>query len=215
MNGFACITLLSEVYLGPRNNLIYFGDDPDYDPDRYPYHAAEFAVSDRLSSNTCIHMLLVCNYHFASIYLITDSTLKRYVFCLWTKCIRIHALQTRYQIKLFSITITICFSWCPLESLICHQKRPGWFSLMQMAQKGVSSHAKTYTYYNLRPIAPAESTSDTWKSESEYYTCIWTPIIYITPWLPRCNQLSLIHWSYNARVWSSKCTFMPAMQSVI
>ena len=25
--------LLSEVYLGPRNNLIHFGDDPDYDPD--------------------------------------------------------------------------------------------------------------------------------------------------------------------------------------
>ena len=34
MNGSACMKLLSEVYLGPRNNLIHFGDDPDYDP--YP-----------------------------------------------------------------------------------------------------------------------------------------------------------------------------------
>ena len=25
--------LLSEVYLEPRNNLIHFRDDPDYDPD--------------------------------------------------------------------------------------------------------------------------------------------------------------------------------------
>ena len=32
VNGFACMTLLSEVYLGARNNLIHFGDDPDYDP---------------------------------------------------------------------------------------------------------------------------------------------------------------------------------------
>ena len=28
--------LLSEVYLGPRNNLIHFGDDPDYDQDPDP-----------------------------------------------------------------------------------------------------------------------------------------------------------------------------------
>ena len=33
VNGFACMKLLSEVYLGPRNNVIHFGDDPDYDPD--------------------------------------------------------------------------------------------------------------------------------------------------------------------------------------
>ena len=33
MNGFACMKLLSEVYLGPRNNLVNFGDGPDYDPD--------------------------------------------------------------------------------------------------------------------------------------------------------------------------------------
>ena len=32
MKGFACMKLLSEVYLGPRNNLIHFGNDPDYDP---------------------------------------------------------------------------------------------------------------------------------------------------------------------------------------
>ena len=33
MNGFACMKLLWEVYLGPRKNLINFGDAPDYDPD--------------------------------------------------------------------------------------------------------------------------------------------------------------------------------------
>ena len=33
VDGFACMKLLSEVYLGPRNNLIHFGDEPDYDPD--------------------------------------------------------------------------------------------------------------------------------------------------------------------------------------
>ena len=33
INEFACMELLSKVYLGPRNNLIHFGDDPDYDPD--------------------------------------------------------------------------------------------------------------------------------------------------------------------------------------
>ena len=33
MNGFTCIKLLLEVYFGPRNNLINFGDAPDYDPD--------------------------------------------------------------------------------------------------------------------------------------------------------------------------------------
>ena len=31
VSGFACMQLLSEVHLGPRNNLIHFGDDPDYD----------------------------------------------------------------------------------------------------------------------------------------------------------------------------------------
>ena len=45
MNRFACMKLLSEVYLGPRNNLIHFGDDPDYDMDSgyglRTYHAAE------------------------------------------------------------------------------------------------------------------------------------------------------------------------------
>ena len=34
MDEFACIKLLSEVYLGTRHNLIHFGDDPDKDP--YP-----------------------------------------------------------------------------------------------------------------------------------------------------------------------------------
>ena len=29
MDEFACMKLLSDVYLGPRNNLIHFGDDPD------------------------------------------------------------------------------------------------------------------------------------------------------------------------------------------
>ena len=32
MNEFACMKLLSEVYHGPRNNLINFGDDLDYEP---------------------------------------------------------------------------------------------------------------------------------------------------------------------------------------
>ena len=33
MNGFACTKLLSKMHLGPRNNLIHFGDDPDFYPD--------------------------------------------------------------------------------------------------------------------------------------------------------------------------------------
>ena len=41
MNEFACMKLLSGVYLGPRNNLIHFEDDLDYDPDCDPYYTAE------------------------------------------------------------------------------------------------------------------------------------------------------------------------------
>ena len=43
MNGFACMKLLSEMYLGPRKNLIHFWSDSDYDPDPdcEPYQAAE------------------------------------------------------------------------------------------------------------------------------------------------------------------------------
>ena len=33
MNEFVGMKLLSEVYIGPRNNLINFRDDPDYDPE--------------------------------------------------------------------------------------------------------------------------------------------------------------------------------------
>ena len=35
-NGFACMKLLSEVYLVPRNNLIHFRGDLDYDQDPDP-----------------------------------------------------------------------------------------------------------------------------------------------------------------------------------
>ena len=45
MNGFTCMKRTSEVYLGLKNNLINFGDDPDYDPDPGsgcdPYYTAE------------------------------------------------------------------------------------------------------------------------------------------------------------------------------
>ena len=54
MNGFACIKLLSGVYLVLRINPNHFGDDPDYDP--YPgVHLTKNPNLDPISTFSYFH----------------------------------------------------------------------------------------------------------------------------------------------------------------
>ena len=85
INGFACMKLLSEVYLGPKNILINLEDDPDYDrnPGSGSRSVSRGGSLQSLTDCLVIYVIrLFCNYRFASRYLIDDSTLKRYEFCL-------------------------------------------------------------------------------------------------------------------------------------
>ena len=65
MNGFACMTLLSEVYLGAENNLINFGDDPDCYPNPGSGLRSVSCSRGLQSLTDCLFICYWCNYHFA------------------------------------------------------------------------------------------------------------------------------------------------------
>ena len=112
---------------------------------------------------------------------------------------------------------------------IWRQKRPEWSSLMQMAQKG--SHPGQFSIFYLPVIHmnPSCQMCSSWpqnipiiafdqplwwkapqmresQSHNTMHRGLRAFVLSLGFHTGHCNELSCIHWSYDDRAWSSRCT---------